>query len=175
MKKFYFKLENDVILDVIEYPHENYTEIELDHTHLPAGINAGFYRLSGNTYSIDEELKLQIIKKDNSIQVCIKNEDNTIDKEYFSSIDDAKQWISNSFSQLEGQEITYQDIQICLKQEVVKPVKELVSNAQYDKYGNEVTPPVYAIVQKVIEPAIYEDKVIVSTAANKEIIIEKIP
>jgi hypothetical protein len=175
MKKFYFKLENNIILDVIEYPHEGYIEVDLNETHLPAGINVGYYRLFKNIYFIDEQLKFEIIKKYNSIQVCIKNEDGTINKEYFSSIDNAKQWISNSFSQLEGQDITYQDIQICLKKQIVTPVKELVFNAKYDEYGNEITPAVYAIVQKVIEPAIYEDKIVVNTTENKEIIIEKIP
>jgi len=57
MKKFYFQLDGDIITDVIEYPHGNYVEVELDQTHLPSGINAGYYRLNGNIYTLDEELK----------------------------------------------------------------------------------------------------------------------
>lgn len=57
MKKFYFKLQGDIIVDAIEYPYGDYVEVELDHTHLPAGINGGYYRLNGSVYSIDEQLK----------------------------------------------------------------------------------------------------------------------
>lgn len=59
MKKFYFKLQGDIIVDVIEYPYENYIEVELQETHLPAGINAGYYRLNGSVYSIDPVLKAE--------------------------------------------------------------------------------------------------------------------
>lgn len=57
MKKFYFKLDGDIITDAIEYTHEGYIEVELPETHLPAGINGGWYRWNGTTYVLDEELK----------------------------------------------------------------------------------------------------------------------
>lgn len=57
MTKFYFQLDGDIIRDAITYPHEGYTEVELDMTHLPAGINAGYYRWTGTTFEIDESLK----------------------------------------------------------------------------------------------------------------------
>ncbi len=60
MKDFYFLLDGDIIHDVVEYPNEGYVKATLDQTHLPAGINAGYYRLSGNTYTLDETLKAQI-------------------------------------------------------------------------------------------------------------------
>jgi hypothetical protein len=60
MKKFYFKLDGDIIQDVIEYEHTGYVQLELTESCLPAGINAGYYRLNGTIYSIDEELKIKI-------------------------------------------------------------------------------------------------------------------
>jgi hypothetical protein len=60
MKKFYFKLDGDIIQDVIEYEHPGYIEVELADSCLPAGINAGYCRLNGTIYSIDEELKIKI-------------------------------------------------------------------------------------------------------------------
>jgi hypothetical protein len=77
MKKFYFKLDNDIIIDVIEYPHDTYIEVELSETHLPAGINAGYYRLNGTVYSVDEDLKTIAENKQtnyNIISVCIQEE-----------------------------------------------------------------------------------------------------
>lgn len=56
--KFYFQLDNNnIIRDAITYPHEGYTEVDLDMTNLPAGINAGYYRWNGTTFEIDESLK----------------------------------------------------------------------------------------------------------------------
>lgn len=56
MKKFYFKLSGDIITDAIDYPHAGYTEVELDETHLPSGINAGYYRLQNGVYAVDDIL-----------------------------------------------------------------------------------------------------------------------
>jgi len=56
MKKFYFKLDSDIITDAIEYAVEGYIEVELDQTHLPAGINAGYYRWTGTAYEKDDAL-----------------------------------------------------------------------------------------------------------------------
>ncbi|SHI63440.1 hypothetical protein [Lutispora thermophila] len=57
---FYLKIdENNIIRDAIEYPFEGYTEVHLEETHLPAGINGGWYRWNGATYELDEELKRQ--------------------------------------------------------------------------------------------------------------------
>jgi hypothetical protein len=56
MKKFYFKLDGDIITDAIDYAVEGYTEVELDQTHLPAGINAGYYRWTGTAYEKDDAL-----------------------------------------------------------------------------------------------------------------------
>lgn len=39
MKKFYFKV------DAIDYPYNGYIEVELPDTHLPAGINGGWFKL----------------------------------------------------------------------------------------------------------------------------------
>lgn len=60
MSIFYFKLDDDIIRDVIEYEHEGYTQVELPMTHLPAGINAGHYRWDGNTYTVDTALKREV-------------------------------------------------------------------------------------------------------------------
>jgi hypothetical protein len=57
MKTFYLALDGDIIVDAIEYPHDGYIEVELPTTHLPAGINGGWYRWDGATYVLDEELK----------------------------------------------------------------------------------------------------------------------
>jgi hypothetical protein len=56
MKKFYFKLDGDIITDAIDYAVNGYTEVELDQTHLPAGINAGYYRWTGTAYEKDDAL-----------------------------------------------------------------------------------------------------------------------
>jgi hypothetical protein len=56
MKKFYFKLDGDIITDAIDYAVIGYTEVELDQTHLPAGINGGYYRWTGTAYEKDDAL-----------------------------------------------------------------------------------------------------------------------
>ncbi len=60
MKKYYLKLDGDIIIDVIEYEYEGYIEVELPVTQFPAGINSGFYRWKGESYIIDEALKTAI-------------------------------------------------------------------------------------------------------------------
>ncbi|WP_427050365.1 hypothetical protein [Paenibacillus sp. TC-CSREp1] len=55
--KIYFQLDGDIIRDAITYPHDGYTEVELDLTHLPAGINAGYYRLQDGIPVLDSALK----------------------------------------------------------------------------------------------------------------------
>jgi hypothetical protein len=56
MKKFYFLLDGDIITDAIEYAVDGYIEVELNQTHLPAGINGGYYRWTGIAYERDETL-----------------------------------------------------------------------------------------------------------------------
>jgi hypothetical protein len=56
MKKFYFLLDGDIITDAIEYAVDGYIEVELNKTHLPAGINGGYYRWTGSAYQKDEAL-----------------------------------------------------------------------------------------------------------------------
>ncbi|RUS47573.1 hypothetical protein [Cohnella sp. AR92] len=60
MRTFYFQLDGNIIRDAIEYPFDGYTAVQLEVTHLPAGINAGYYRWNGTAYLIDEELRAQI-------------------------------------------------------------------------------------------------------------------
>jgi hypothetical protein len=61
MKTFYFLLDGDIITDAIEYMVDGYTEVQLDQTHLPAGINGGYYRWNGTTYERDEAIyQLQV-------------------------------------------------------------------------------------------------------------------
>lgn len=45
MKQTFYVLldENNIIRDVIEFPHDGYMQVELD-TPLPPGINGGWYR-----------------------------------------------------------------------------------------------------------------------------------
>jgi len=58
MKKWYFKLdENNVILDVIEYPFEDYIEVQLSAIQLPSGINGGWFKLEDNKIVEYSELK----------------------------------------------------------------------------------------------------------------------
>lgn len=53
--KFYFKIDDDsLIRDAITYPFPGYTEVNLGtQTHLPAGINGGYYLWNGTSYSVD--------------------------------------------------------------------------------------------------------------------------
>lgn len=62
MKDFYFLLEGNIIRDVIEFAHPGYVKITLNQTHLPAGINAGYYRMIDGQYLLDEQLKQEIEK-----------------------------------------------------------------------------------------------------------------
>ncbi|WP_339166099.1 hypothetical protein MKX75_16870 [Paenibacillus sp. FSL R5-0341] len=57
MPKFYLQLDGDIIRDVITYPHKGYTEVELEKTFLPTGINAGYYRLQDGVPVLDQVLK----------------------------------------------------------------------------------------------------------------------
>lgn len=60
--KFYFQIDGDIIRDAITYPYEGYTDVELDTTHLPAGINAGYYRLQDGVPMLDQALKDEVDK-----------------------------------------------------------------------------------------------------------------
>ncbi|MGE6576262.1 hypothetical protein ACQKFM_15200 [Paenibacillus xylanexedens] len=62
MTKFYFQLDGNIIRDALEFLHEGYTEVELDTTHLPAGINAGYYRLQDGVPVLDPALKDEVDK-----------------------------------------------------------------------------------------------------------------
>lgn len=57
MTKFYFKLDNDIIRDVIEFPYQGYTEVEVNLVYLPVGVNAGYYRLQDGLPVLDQALK----------------------------------------------------------------------------------------------------------------------
>lgn len=64
--KYYFKVdENDIIQDVITFAHEGYKEVDTEKDELPVGINAGYYKLNGNTLEIVSELKESIEKAAN--------------------------------------------------------------------------------------------------------------
>ena len=56
MKKFYFRLDGDIITDAIDYPFTGYTEATLNENYLPAGINAGYYKWNGTAYERDDVL-----------------------------------------------------------------------------------------------------------------------
>ena len=71
MKKFYFLLNGDIITDAIDYQVAGYVEVELNQTHLPAGINGGYYRFNGTNYAIDEALKQT--QTDEIVQKAIDN------------------------------------------------------------------------------------------------------
>ena len=58
MNKFYFKLNDEnIINDVVEYPYEGYQEFELDMTHLPAGVNGGWWKLENDVLVEYPELR----------------------------------------------------------------------------------------------------------------------
>lgn len=59
---FYLQLDGDIIRDVITYPHDGYTEVDLDTAQLPAGINAGYYRLQDGVPVLDQALKDEVDK-----------------------------------------------------------------------------------------------------------------
>lgn len=57
IKTFYVQLADDnAIKDVVENPHENYVEVQLE-TPLPAGINGGWYKLIDGVLVEFPELK----------------------------------------------------------------------------------------------------------------------
>nr|WP_154957426.1 hypothetical protein [Paenibacillus xylanexedens] len=60
--RFYLQLDGDIIRDAITYPYDGYTEVDLDTTHLPAGINAGYYRLQDGVPVLDQALKDEVDK-----------------------------------------------------------------------------------------------------------------
>ena len=52
--KWYLQLNQDnVITDVVDYAYAGYIEVELPDTHLPAGINGGWFTWNGTTYIED--------------------------------------------------------------------------------------------------------------------------
>lgn len=110
------------------------------------------------------------------IQVSIKRSGQLTNQGQFASQEEAEAWISyhkqiGSFGRGEISEIR----SICIKEEVRGESKELVSDATFDRYGNEVTPAVYKIIpDTLISPAKYEDKQILISPAEYEIIIEDI-
>lgn len=60
MKDFYFLLDGDIIVDVIEYPADGYLKVSISQTSLPPGVNAGYYRLKNGTIILDQALKDQV-------------------------------------------------------------------------------------------------------------------
>jgi len=72
MKKWYLKLDqNNFILDIIEYPYEDYIEVEMPNLSLPSGINGGWFKLEdgieGNKVFV-EYPELKPITKDEEIE-----------------------------------------------------------------------------------------------------------
>lgn len=55
-KLFWFALDGDVIIDAVDYAVTGYTKVVLPLTHLPAGINAGYYRWTGTVFERDNDL-----------------------------------------------------------------------------------------------------------------------
>ena len=56
MKSFWFQLNGDIITDAIDYEYEAYTQVLIERSHLPAGINGGWYRWDGSAYHFDQVL-----------------------------------------------------------------------------------------------------------------------
>lgn len=60
MKKWYLKLDGDIVRDIIEYPYGTYVEVELPEEYvLPTGILGGYYRWDGASFVFDQDLKNQ--------------------------------------------------------------------------------------------------------------------
>lgn len=56
MKKFYLQVQNDgTITDAIEYPHNDYVEVELEY--LPVGVYGGWWKLEDGELVEYPELK----------------------------------------------------------------------------------------------------------------------
>jgi hypothetical protein len=56
VKSFWLQLDGDIITDAIDYEYQDYIHVVLEVTHLPAGINGGWYRWNGTEYSFDQAL-----------------------------------------------------------------------------------------------------------------------
>lgn len=56
MTHYFLINEQNIIIDAIQYEVEGYTVLELNETHLPVGINAGWYRLTDTGYEFDQQL-----------------------------------------------------------------------------------------------------------------------
>ena len=80
MKKFYFLLDGNIIIDAIDYEVAGYTEVELDQLSLPPGINGRYYRLIDDEFVFDEALKeTQIDEITQKTLINLGNIDNTSD------------------------------------------------------------------------------------------------
>jgi hypothetical protein len=56
MKSYWFLLNDDIIVDAIEYEHADFIKVQLPDEQLPAGINGGWYRWDGSAYHFDQAL-----------------------------------------------------------------------------------------------------------------------
>lgn len=67
MTKFYLQVQpNGVITDAIEYPHEDYIEVELQ-LPLPVGLTGGWFKLEDGTGRVVEHPELKPKDKDTEI------------------------------------------------------------------------------------------------------------
>lgn len=110
------------------------------------------------------------------IQVSIYKDSILTNQGQFASQEEAEAWLSyhqqiESFGKNEVSEMR----PVCVKEEVRGESQELVSDATFDRYGNEITPAVYKVIKDaLISPAEYEDRKFIVVPAEYEVIIEDI-
>ena len=109
------------------------------------------------------------------IQISIKKQEQITNQASFPTMEEAQAWQSHhnligSF----GRPAIYETISVCIQEEVRGTTQKLVAEAEFDEYGNEVTPAIYKSEEGVISPAVYEQREVLVSECEFEVIIEDI-
>lgn len=68
MTTFYLRVDKDnIIQDAITYPHEGFVPFETDLTHLPVGVNGGWFKFENN--ELIEVPELKPINRDKELEL----------------------------------------------------------------------------------------------------------
>lgn len=112
----------------------------------------------------------------NNIRVTVTKLGQIVTKVGFPTQEEADSWIDcHRNTGLFGSEAVYEDRPVLIANEVRGEVTILISEAELDSNGDEITPALYRIdPDGIISPAIYETRRVLVTPATYEVIVEDI-
>lgn len=110
------------------------------------------------------------------IKIQIKKQDVVTNSAEFPSMEEAQAWLDkHEGMKTFGEKAIYAEQQVEISPEVRGPVQVLVTEAEFDEFGSEITPAIYTVdPDGVVSPAVYETQTVLVSAAQYEVEITDI-